>query len=443
MNNLPITTNIPQAAQQSTKPAQATQVAQQAAKPVQAQQSTKPAQAAQQTAKPAQAAKSAQATQAGGAAEDGAAQSQSFGDVLARQVADAAVPEDASVGKKIAAQSADEALAKIKADEVAVAAMPGDAAAALPTDMLAALMPQGMLATTASAASADTVDLPKQAAGEAEFKGVSGQSMVAAETTGFSGQPAVATGITGLPKQTALPTGAVIADPGANVSTAVPAARGVGAGRDAAVDSKKDAVFTNMLATMNATVASKSFDADEKSAALAVAPQPNAAALASMQATSSPLTPANVLPAQIVINTPVTQDNWGDEFNQKITWLASTKEQSAELHLNPPQLGPMDVVIKVSGDQATALFSSPHAAVREAIEQALPKLREMMADSGIMLGNASVNDQAPRNRNDGFDNRSQNSRGSIGGVAESSVTSGMSARVSPISRHNGIVDTFA
>jgi flagellar hook-length control protein FliK len=104
----------------------------------------------------------------------------------------------------------------------------------------------------------------------------------------------------------------------------------------------------------------------------------------------------------------------------------------------------MDVVLKVSGDQATALFTSPHAAVREAIEQALPKLREMMADSGIMLGNATVSDQAPRERQSESDSRSQNSRnGGIGGVADSTLAGNPVARVSQINRHNGIVDTFA
>jgi flagellar hook-length control protein FliK len=151
-----------------------------------------------------------------------------------------------------------------------------------------------------------------------------------------------------------------------------------------------------------------------------------------------------MMPTQVSINTPVTNEKWGDEFNQKITWLAGTKDQTAELHLNPPQLGPMDVVLKVSGDQATALFTSPHAAVREAIEQALPKLREMMADSGIMLGNATVSDQAPRERQGESDSRSQNSRnGGIGGVADSTLAGNPAARVSQINRHNGIVDTFA
>lgn len=80
---------------------------------------------------------------------------------------------------------------------------------------------------------------------------------------------------------------------------------------------------------------------------------------------------------------------------RSLGWLLPIKDQTAELHLNPPQPGPLDVVINVSGDQATALFTSSHAAVRDAIEQVMPKLRGMLADNGIMLGNATVSDQAP------------------------------------------------
>jgi flagellar hook-length control protein FliK len=152
---------------------------------------------------------------------------------------------------------------------------------------------------------------------------------------------------------------------------------------------------------------------------------------------------ASVLqPVQMTINTPVSQDKWADEFTQKITWLASSnKDQTAELHLNPPQLGPLDVVIKVSGDQATALFTSPHAAVRDAIEQAMPKLRDMLADNGIMLGNATVSDQAPRDQ--GQPNAQLASNPSTNTIRETTVASNSVTRVSQISRHNGIVDTFA
>lgn len=143
------------------------------------------------------------------------------------------------------------------------------------------------------------------------------------------------------------------------------------------------------------------------------------------------------------ISAAVTQPAWGDEFCQKITWIATQHNQSAELHLNPPQLGPLDVVLKINGDQASATFTSPHAAVRDAIELALPKLREMLADNGIMLGNAMVNDQAPKNGQDSASQKPQ--RGAATSASEGATDSAriQEARVSSISRHNGMVDTFA
>ena len=130
-----------------------------------------------------------------------------------------------------------------------------------------------------------------------------------------------------------------------------------------------------------------------ESSTQASAPQPDATTLVALQAPMSNVTHLN---SPISVDMPVTHKAWADEFSQKIVWMATQHGQSAELHLNPPQLGPVDVLIKVDGDQATALFTSAHAVVRDAIEQALPKLREMLADNGIMLSNATVSDQSPR-----------------------------------------------
>lgn len=159
-----------------------------------------------------------------------------------------------------------------------------------------------------------------------------------------------------------------------------------------------------------------------------------------LSATLAANAPAN--PTSIA--TPITQQPaWGDEFSQKITWMATQQNQSAELHLNPPQLGPLDVSIRMNGDQATATFTSPHAAVREAIEQAMPKLREMLADSGIMLGNAMVSDQPARNNSDQTSGKSQgkNSAAPAGTITDASAI--LETRVSRIRQHNGMVDTFA
>lgn len=147
------------------------------------------------------------------------------------------------------------------------------------------------------------------------------------------------------------------------------------------------------------------------------------------------------------IGTPLGSTGWANEFSQKIIWMGTQQNQVAELHLNPPDLGPLSVSLSISDNQATALFASPHGAVRDAVENALPKLREMLADNGIMLGNATVSDQAPHGRNaDGFVNHGSgtNAHRMMGdetpGLADLTPAAVQSV---PLRRHNGMVDTFA
>jgi len=80
---------------------------------------------------------------------------------------------------------------------------------------------------------------------------------------------------------------------------------------------------------------------------------------------------------------------WDNQVSQRIVYMVG-KEQAATLTLNPPELGPVQVVLNVSNDQATIAFSSQQLEVRQALENAMPRLREMMSESGIALGNATV-----------------------------------------------------
>ncbi len=145
------------------------------------------------------------------------------------------------------------------------------------------------------------------------------------------------------------------------------------------------------------------------------------------------------------IAAPFGSSGWANDFSQKISWMSTQQNQVAELHLNPPDLGPLNVVLKISDNQATALFTSPHSAVRDAVENAIPKLRELLADNGIMLGNATVSDQSPRDRGaDEFMNRglSTAAQRETSDDALKSATLSLSQNV-PMHRHNGMVDTFA
>jgi flagellar hook-length control protein FliK len=152
-------------------------------------------------------------------------------------------------------------------------------------------------------------------------------------------------------------------------------------------------------------------------------------------------TDARPVETQTTIAAPLGSNAWPDEFSQKVTWICNQQNQVAELHLNPPDLGPMSVVLTVADNQASAVFTSPHSAVREAIENAMPKLRESLAENGIMLGNATVSDQAPRDN--GSNNFTQQRSQAVNGKSEALINA--PAITAPVitRRHNGMVDTFA
>jgi flagellar hook-length control protein FliK len=60
------------------------------------------------------------------------------------------------------------------------------------------------------------------------------------------------------------------------------------------------------------------------------------------------------------------------------------------LKVNPPQLGTVEVHLRVAEGTVHAQFVSPHQAVRAAIEAGLPQLQEAFVGSGLTLGQASV-----------------------------------------------------
>lgn len=86
----------------------------------------------------------------------------------------------------------------------------------------------------------------------------------------------------------------------------------------------------------------------------------------------------------------VGSQGWDQALGQKIVWMVAGSQQSATLTLNPPDLGPLQIVLNVNNDQADATFFSTQPEVRQALETALPKLREMMNEAGIQLSDATV-----------------------------------------------------
>lgn len=125
------------------------------------------------------------------------------------------------------------------------------------------------------------------------------------------------------------------------------------------------------------------------------APLPPAALQGAAAISAAPSSQPSPAPAAF-LEARVGTTGWDQALGDKMVWMAGRSHQVAQLHLNPPELGPLQITLTIDHDQASAQFTSAHAQVREAIETAMPRLREMLADSGITLGNASVSADLPR-----------------------------------------------
>ncbi len=96
----------------------------------------------------------------------------------------------------------------------------------------------------------------------------------------------------------------------------------------------------------------------------------------------------------LTLGTALNQGAWDQALGERIQWMVSHKLQGAQIKLNPANLGPMEVRIQVQNEQASIQFSSAHGAVREALEAALPRLRDMFDASGVELVDVDVSGQS-------------------------------------------------
>ena len=105
----------------------------------------------------------------------------------------------------------------------------------------------------------------------------------------------------------------------------------------------------------------------------------------------------------------------------------------------------------MTNDHATVTFSSATPEVRQALEDAMPKLREMMSESGIALGNATVNDGAQQQQQAQQDGGAAGGRpGRAGGRVDGGASCSAAEAAAKVAERPkrsgelpGLVDTFA
>lgn len=164
---------------------------------------------------------------------------------------------------------------------------------------------------------------------------------------------------------------------------------------------------------------------------------PAAAAAAGTAQTDASAAPPAGAPATVQVHTEVGSGGWANELGTRLHWMANQGVGSASLRLTPEQLGPVEVKISVHQNAASVWFSATQPDTRSALEQALPRLKELFSAQGLNLAQAGVSDQSARSTAGEQQSPAESPR--AGTARELSATSVTSAARS----HQGLIDTYA
>ena len=94
------------------------------------------------------------------------------------------------------------------------------------------------------------------------------------------------------------------------------------------------------------------------------------------------------------INLPVKHPQWGQALGQRVLFMSHNGLQQAQITLNPQSLGQIQVTLQLDKDQKMHVnLVAQNGVTRESMENALPRLREMMEQAGVSLASVDIRDQ--------------------------------------------------
>ncbi|EKF9274911.1 flagellar hook-length control protein FliK [Vibrio cholerae] len=91
---------------------------------------------------------------------------------------------------------------------------------------------------------------------------------------------------------------------------------------------------------------------------------------------------------------PLNKEMAADQLAERVQMMMSKNLKNIDIRLDPPELGRMHIRMNMQGDGATVHFTVANQHAREALEQTMPRLREMLAQQGVQLGDTSVQQQS-------------------------------------------------
>jgi flagellar hook-length control protein FliK len=150
---------------------------------------------------------------------------------------------------------------------------------------------------------------------------------------------------------------------------------------------------------------------------------------------STGIRPSIVMPLDI----PVGQAGWDRAVGERIQWMVGQNIQQAEIKLNPPHLGPLEIKVSLQNDQTSVTFVATQAPTRDALEASIPRLREMFGEINLNLANVDVGQQ--QTGESAHDGRAESDN--MSGDSLSHEQADPAQQQARIVGGNGLLDTYA
>jgi hypothetical protein len=136
------------------------------------------------------------------------------------------------------------------------------------------------------------------------------------------------------------------------------------------------------------------------------------------------------------------QQAWGDAITERITMNAAKDIKQVTIHLDPPELGSLELKLQIKDDQQTHVqVQVQNPQVKEALESSAQRLREMLASQGLELSEFDVQTDSGRGEQSPYDSDDQDQGLSQNSDTSSHLTEEMSIEI-PEYKNNNLLDTF-
>ena len=119
------------------------------------------------------------------------------------------------------------------------------------------------------------------------------------------------------------------------------------------------------------------------------------------QADPSLVSDIKTVASNLTMSSALGTSGWDGELLGRVNMLVKGGIQEAKIQLSPPEMGRLEIKVSTEGDSAKIMFSVDNIAAKDAIEQAIPRLRELLEQGGLQLAHSEVSDHSQSNQGQG------------------------------------------